>query len=51
MVEQQCKVICRNCGARWDCSDLTIRLNDIPESTPPTDQPISRQSGAWSLDE
>ncbi len=24
MVEQHCKVVCLNCGARWDCSDLSI---------------------------
>lgn len=45
MVEQQCKVVCRNCGARWDCSDLTIRLTDIPEPSPPADQSLSRQPG------
>ncbi len=24
MVEVHCKVVCPNCGARWDCSDLSI---------------------------
>jgi rubrerythrin len=24
MIDQHCKVICPNCGARWDCSDLSI---------------------------
>jgi ribosomal protein L37AE/L43A len=24
MVERNCKVICLNCGYRFDCSDLTI---------------------------
>ncbi len=24
MVEDHCKVVCPNCGARWDCSDLNI---------------------------
>jgi exosome complex RNA-binding protein Csl4 len=24
MIERHCKVVCPNCGARWDCSDLTI---------------------------
>ena len=24
MVEQHCKIVCPNCGARWDCSDLNI---------------------------
>ncbi len=43
MTEQQCKVICRNCGARWDCSDLTIHLADIPESPRPTNQALHRQ--------
>lgn len=28
MVERQCKVICPNCGARWDCSDVTIWVGD-----------------------
>lgn len=34
MIQRQCKVICPNCGARWDCSDLTIRLDDA--IMPPT---------------
>ena len=28
MVERRCKVICPNCGARWDCSDVTIWVSD-----------------------
>lgn len=24
MIERNCKVICPNCGSRWDCSDLSI---------------------------
>jgi hypothetical protein len=28
MVERQCKVICPNCGQRWDCSDVTIWTGD-----------------------
>jgi len=24
MVEKNCKVVCRNCGNRFDCSDLNI---------------------------
>jgi uncharacterized Zn finger protein (UPF0148 family) len=24
MVERNCKVICENCGNRFDCSDLTL---------------------------
>lgn len=24
MVESNCKIICRNCGHRFDCSDLNI---------------------------
>ncbi len=24
MIEERCKVVCPNCGARWDCSDLSI---------------------------
>ncbi len=28
MVERHCKVICPNCGARWDCSDVTIWVGD-----------------------
>ncbi len=28
MIERHCKVICPNCGARWDCSDVTIWVGD-----------------------
>lgn len=28
MVERHCKVLCPNCGARWDCSDVTIWVGD-----------------------
>ena len=28
MVEQHCKVVCPNCGSRWDCSDLTIYTDE-----------------------
>ena len=24
MVERNCKVVCKNCGNRFDCSDLNI---------------------------
>ncbi len=24
MVERNCKVVCPNCGSRFDCSDLTL---------------------------
>lgn len=24
MIEAHCKVVCPNCGSRWDCSDLSI---------------------------
>jgi rubrerythrin len=24
MIDRHCKVVCPNCGARWDCSDLNI---------------------------
>ncbi len=24
MVEEHCKVVCPNCGSRYDCSDLNI---------------------------
>jgi uncharacterized Zn finger protein (UPF0148 family) len=27
MVELQCKIICLNCGHRFDCSDLNIYLD------------------------
>ena len=33
MVERHCKVICPNCGARWDCSDVTIWVGDGRPST------------------
>ncbi len=29
MIERHCKVICPNCGSRWDCSDLSI-YTDLP---------------------
>lgn len=28
MIERHCKVLCPNCGARWDCSDVTIWVGD-----------------------
>jgi uncharacterized Zn finger protein (UPF0148 family) len=28
MIERHCKVICPNCGQRWDCSDVTIWVGD-----------------------
>jgi uncharacterized Zn finger protein (UPF0148 family) len=28
MIEHNCKVTCPNCGARWDCSDVTIWVGD-----------------------
>ena len=27
MITRQCKVICPNCGSRWDCSDLSIYMD------------------------
>ncbi|MGE5072040.1 MAG: hypothetical protein ACM3MF_01315 [Anaerolineae bacterium] len=24
MIERHCKIVCPNCGARWDCSDISI---------------------------
>jgi len=27
MYEKNCKVICPNCGSRFDCSDLSIRID------------------------
>jgi uncharacterized Zn finger protein (UPF0148 family) len=27
MYEQNCKVICPNCGNRFDCSDLTVYMD------------------------
>ncbi len=27
MIERNCKVICPNCGGRWDCSDLSIYVD------------------------
>ena len=27
MVETNCKVVCPNCGGRWDCSDLSIYMD------------------------
>lgn len=31
MIAVQCKVVCPNCGGRWDCSDVTIWLGDGPQ--------------------
>lgn len=28
MIGHNCKVTCPNCGARWDCSDVTIWVGD-----------------------
>lgn len=30
MVQLHCKIVCPNCGARWDCSDLTLWLDAEP---------------------
>ncbi len=27
MIEIHCKVICLNCGSRWDCSDLNLYMD------------------------
>ena len=27
MIERNCKVICENCGGRFDCSDLTLHFD------------------------
>ncbi len=27
MLERNCKVVCPNCGGRWDCSDLSIYMD------------------------
>jgi exosome complex RNA-binding protein Csl4 len=27
MIERSCKLMCRNCGSRMDCSDLSIYLD------------------------
>ncbi len=31
MVERNCKVICPNCGSRYDCSDLSIYFDELDE--------------------
>jgi len=28
MIETNCKVVCPNCGSRYDCSDLSIYFQD-----------------------
>ncbi len=28
MIERHCKVVCPNCGSRWDCSDLNIYVDE-----------------------
>lgn len=32
MIERHCKVVCPNCGARWDCSDVTIWVGDARQA-------------------
>ena len=27
MIERQCKIICHNCGHRFDCSDLNLHFD------------------------
>lgn len=27
MIETNCKVVCPNCGGRWDCSDLSMYMD------------------------
>ncbi|HTX89978.1 MAG TPA: hypothetical protein VMC09_02080 [Anaerolineales bacterium] len=29
MVERQCKVVCPNCGNRFDCSDLNLNFDEL----------------------
>lgn len=29
MVEWRCKAVCPNCGCQFDCSDLTIHLDEL----------------------
>ncbi|HZD11189.1 MAG TPA: hypothetical protein VE553_07590 [Candidatus Binatia bacterium] len=36
MIERHCKIICPNCGARWDCSDVTIWVADGEVEEPVT---------------
>ena len=39
MIQRHCKVICPNCGARWDCSDVTIWVGDgVPADELPDDK-------------
>ncbi len=32
MIGRNCKIICPNCGNRFDCSDLSIYLDERTES-------------------
>lgn len=50
MIERHCKVICPNCGARWDCSDVTIWVGDsqselVARACRPSDH--ARLSSRW----
>jgi rubrerythrin len=33
MEERQCKIICPNCGNRFDCSDLNIYYDELKPQT------------------
>lgn len=43
MIEHNCKVTCPNCGARWDCSDVTIWVGDGWHATEPRRATESRR--------
>jgi hypothetical protein len=49
MVERQCKVICPNCGARWDCSDLSIWLDSSDLMSPDLGQAGAEPRGGSKL--
>ena len=31
MIEHNCKIVCPNCGSRYDCSDLSIYFDEPQE--------------------
>jgi uncharacterized Zn finger protein (UPF0148 family) len=46
MITRQCKIICLNCGYRWDCSDLTLQADDAPDLKQPLGEQVDRQQQA-----
>jgi uncharacterized Zn finger protein (UPF0148 family) len=43
MITRHCKIICLNCGYRWDCSDLTLQTDDGSDGAKPLAEQIDGQ--------